>query len=426
MKQRINKINPTILDYPMKILHTSDWHLGQKLIEKDRLEEHEIFLNWLLQTLEECQVDILIVAGDIFDAHNPPKDAENRYAHFLAKASKVTPNIVIVAGNHDSTATLEAYKPVLRALNVHVVGAFNEDLNQEILTLKNGKSQTIEAVIAAAPFLRDNFLLRCISAEEISDRKQRIAQAIRDHYARLAEAVAFYEKEGIPILTTGHLFAAGAKASESEKQIHVGALDSVTADIFPPIFSYVALGHLHRPQKVAGQNHIRYSGSPIPLSFSEAGEKKEALLLEYQGAQLTQITPLPIPTWRALRRIKGSHEETLDIIASYDAQNREEPLEPWFDAVITANSLGKSEHEQIQRLAKERNLELLSIKLEKTQSAEPRSWTKNFEAFDIAKLKPEELFRQKFLFDRQTEPTPQIWEAFKELLNSVENNENQI
>jgi exonuclease SbcD len=410
----------------MKILHTSDWHLGQKLIEKDRAKEHDIFFNWLLQTLEERQVDILVIAGDIFDVHNPPKDAENRYATFLAQASRVTRHIIVVAGNHDSTSTLEAYKPVLRALNVHVVGAFNEDPSQEILTLKNGKSQTIEAVIAAAPFLRDNFLARSIAAEEISDRKQRIAQAIRDHYARLADAIAIYEKEGIPLLATGHLFAAGGLASESEKQIHIGTLDNITADVFSPIFSYVALGHLHRPQKVAKQDCIRYSGSPIPLSFSEAGEKKEVLLLEYEGALLTQITPLPIPTSRALRRIKGSLEETLDVIAGYDALNREEELEPWFDSIITANSLGKNEQERLLRLAKERNLELLSIKLEKKQSAEARSWTETFETFHLEKLEPAELFKQKFLLDRQTEPTTEVWEAFYELASLVENNENEI
>ncbi|MCS6905978.1 MAG: exonuclease SbcCD subunit D C-terminal domain-containing protein [Bacteroidia bacterium] len=413
----------------MKILHTSDWHLGQKLIEKDRAEEHKLFLDWLLEVLEEKQINILVIAGDIFDTHNPPKEAENYYADFLARASKITEHIVIIAGNHDSTATLEAYKAVLKALDIHVVGSFNEDPAQEILPLRNRKSKQIETVVAAVPFLRDNLLIRSIPREDIQDRKERMVQAMYDHYQRIAEATSAYEKEKIPLIATGHLFVAGAKDSESERQIHVGTLDCMKADIFAPIFSYVALGHLHRPQQVAQKEFIRYSGSPIPLSFGEVEDKKstkEVVLLEYNGSQLQKISPISVPTARSLKRFKGTFEEVMDAMEKYNFENIEGKLEPWFDAVITANTLSRVQYEKVQEVARQKKIELLSIKLEsRNKDHSNNSQIEDYGSLDWERIKldPIELFKKKYQADNGKEPSKELMDAFYELFSIVQNNE---
>jgi len=256
----------------MRILHTADWHLGARLVERDRLPEHTAFLEWLIDTLRSEKIDALLVSGDVFDAANPPQDAVALYFDFLKRLADLkTVKAIITGGNHDSASHLNAPRELLRRFEVHVFGHAGEN---NIVDLGG-------AVIAAVPFLRERDLRQAAAGETITIVHEQVRAAIRAHYT--AQLAACREiAQGRPIIAMGHLTVLGAATSDSERDIHIGNLGSVGADLFDG-FDYTALGHLHRPQRVAGQESIRYSGSPIPLSFSEAADAKSVVILDTQN-----------------------------------------------------------------------------------------------------------------------------------------------
>lgn len=255
----------------MRILHTADWHLGARLVERDRLPEHAAFLDWLIDTLRSEKIDALLISGDVFDAANPPQDAVALYFDFLKRLADLkTVKAVITGGNHDSASHLNAPRELLRHFEVHVFGHAGDN----IVDLGG-------AIIAAVPFLRERDLRQAAAGETITAVHEQVRAAIRAHYA--AQLAACREiAQGRPVITMGHLTVLGATTSDSERDIHIGNLGAVGADIFTG-FDYTALGHLHRPQRVAGQETVRYSGSPIPLSFSEAADAKSVVLIETQS-----------------------------------------------------------------------------------------------------------------------------------------------
>ncbi|NRA49197.1 MAG: exonuclease subunit SbcD, partial [Phaeodactylibacter sp.] len=254
----------------MKIIHTSDWHLGQKLLHNDREQEHRLALQWLLETIRKEKADGLIVAGDIFDIGNPPNYARSLYYQFLRNLLNTEcRHVVITGGNHDSPAMLNAPRELLQALNVHVIGAAGEGPEDEVVVWKSPEDE-IEAVIAAVPFLRDRDLRYSVAGETGLERVAQIKTGIRKHYDRVADHIAgHYDIASVPVICTGHLYASGASASGKQDNIYIGNTENIDAQHFPDLFDYVALGHIHRAQKVGGLEHVRYSGSLIPLSFSE-------------------------------------------------------------------------------------------------------------------------------------------------------------
>jgi exonuclease SbcD len=276
----------------MRILHTADWHLGARLIERDRLAEHAAFLDWLIDTLRAEKIDALLLSGDVFDAANPPQDAVALYFDFLKRLADLkTVKAIITGGNHDSASHLNAPRDLLRRFDVHVFGHAGAD---NLVDLGG-------CVVAAVPFLRERDLRQASAGETLATVHGQVRTAIRDHYAvQLAAARAL--AQGRPVLAMGHLTVLGASTSDSEREIHIGTLDSIGAEIFDG-FDYTALGHLHRPQRVAGRDNLRYSGSPIPLSFSEAADAKSVVIIETAGMKVETLT---IPVTRHLIRVKAA------------------------------------------------------------------------------------------------------------------------
>jgi exonuclease SbcD len=292
----------------MKILHTADWHLGKKLEQSERTEEHQDFLDWLIVKLSDEQIDVLIIAGDIFDTSSPSNTALEQYYHFLSKVKNTNcKEVIIIGGNHDSISTLNAPQQLLKHFNIHVIGGVPDEFDKQIIEIRD-KNQNLELVVCAVPFLRDKDIRLSVAGETAIEREQRIKQGIVNHYHNFKEYILDYKKEGIPVFATGHLFAAGAETSESEKEIHVGNLGQIGGEMFPIEFDYVALGHIHRPQLVNKMSHIRYSGSPIALSFSETDDQKQVLILHIEDRKLKNIEELKVPTYRKLLRIKGDLE----------------------------------------------------------------------------------------------------------------------
>ncbi|ALW86531.1 hypothetical protein AUC43_16440 [Hymenobacter sedentarius] len=319
----------------MRVLHTADWHLGQRFISgHERTDEHRHFLHWLVATVREHAVEILVIAGDVFDSGSPSNQALELYYDFLLQMqSTECRDIVVVGGNHDSPATLNAPARLLRHLRVHVVGCVPDCFEDQVLILNDAAGQP-GLVVCAVPFLRDRDVRLSVPGETAEEREARLKQGIADHYARIAEVEHVWQLKanGLPVLATGHLYAAGAAPSDSERTIHVGNLGQVTAEHFPEIFDYVALGHLHRPQRVGGREHIRYSGSPIALSFSEIDHGKEVLLLDFAGGKLATLVALAVPGTRRLLRFHGELDEVLGLLVAYD--NTGYLLPAWVDVEV--------------------------------------------------------------------------------------------
>ena len=287
----------------MRILHTADWHLGKRL-HRHSLHRHQVqFIEWLLQTVEGQAVDAVLVAGDIFDTANPSSEARNLYYSALARLHALGCQVIITGGNHDSPSVLEAPRSLLKALNIHVLGEKTAS-PADMLTPVYDAAGTPAAMVSTVPFLRDGDLRRLAGGETESQREEAVRQGIARVFQEQADE-AHRHGQGVPQIAMGHLFVRGVSTSDSERDIQVGNQASVEDSVFSDIFDYVALGHIHKPQRVGAQKRIFYSGSPIPLSFSEYQDQKRVMLLEVNDDGL-RTQSLPVPTYFRLPRMEGT------------------------------------------------------------------------------------------------------------------------
>lgn len=397
----------------MKILHTSDWHLGQKFLNHNRFHENEQTLNWLLQLIDEQQVDVLIIAGDIFDTMNPPNYARTLYYNFLNKLEKThCRHTIIVGGNHDSPTTLNAPRELLKTKNIYVVGAATEKLEEEIITLKN-KAGEIEAVVAAVPFLRDPDIRRSVAGELFEDRENRIRTGIKNHYHQLAENMLQYEDLGVPIIATGHLFASKATDNKDSK-IYIGNLENIGVEDFPDVFDYVALGHIHKAQRVYFTNHIRYSGSLIPLGFKEIEDVKSVYLIDFKGRNFEKTT-IDVPVSRRLIQVSGSYDEvTAELMALEIDKNA---LTAWVEVVVLTEKMIPNLMEDLKAIVNNKNIQILNFRLKNIiqKSLQP------IESQNLKTMNELEVF-EKRLENVDATPTEkkELTATFKELINWIE------
>jgi len=292
----------------MKILHTSDWHIGRTLYGQKRHREFEAFFTWLVDTIHGEKVDVLLVAGDIFDNSVPDTRSQELYYRFLNKvAASRCRHVVIIAGNHDSPAFLDAPRGLLRTLDVHVVGTLPDDPEEEVLTLDNADGAP-GLVVCAVPYLRERDIRVAEPGESPEQKERKIVAGIREHYARVV-AIAEQRRTRlgghIPLVVMGHLFTTGGKTLEGDgvRDLYVGSLGHVGMDVFPPGIDYMALGHLHVPQQ-AGAPWRRFSGSPLPMGFGEAGQRKSVCVVEFADLE-PRVRQLPVPVFQRLARIRG-------------------------------------------------------------------------------------------------------------------------
>jgi DNA repair protein SbcD/Mre11 len=379
----------------MRILHTSDWHLGQRLVNLERTEEHQHFLDWLLKTIEIEQVEVLLMAGDVFDTGAPSNTALKQYYNFLTKVCNTCcRHIVLIGGNHDSVSTLNAPKELLDCFNIKVIGGATPNYLDELITLHD-PSGKLELVVCAVPFLRDRDIRLSVAGESYEERETRLKEGIAKHYAQFIPHLQEYKPYGVPMIAMGHLFAAGGTASDSEKEIHVGNLGQIGADQFPKEFNYVALGHLHRPQKVNNAHHIRYSGSPIPLSFSEITDNKVVFILDFQGNQLLHLHEIEIPVCRKLVRFKGSLEKVKQQVASYD--NSSYTLPAWAEIQVELDALVPDLTQQLEEVLqlKKDQLQLLIHRPPITRSAPKALEQQVQEEIDLHSLGEKDVFLKR-------------------------------
>ncbi len=309
----------------MKFLHTADWHLGRRLHGQELAAEHDACLDEIIRLIREHRVDAFIHAGDVFDTGTPPNYALKQYYNFLARVAQAgCGTVIITGGNHDSPTALNAPKDLLEALNIYVVGGATENIADEILPIKNSEGKTI-GYCCAVPFLRDKDLRYSMPGETDAERSKRIVAGIQEHYERVVAAAQLLNTDDLPIIATGHLFAQGGITGDldNKEQIHVGNLGQIGADAFPAGLAYVALGHLHRPQKVGGRDTVRYSGSPVALDFSERDDAKQVVIVECLPKQTARIEIIPLPTFRRLVRFSGMFAEVEHAIKDFDTNKYE-------------------------------------------------------------------------------------------------------
>jgi len=346
----------------MKILHTSDWHLGRSLYGRKRYDEFESFLVWLSETIQEREIDALVIAGDIFDTSAPSNRAQELYYRLLCRvATSSTRHVVIISGNHDSPSFLDAPKELLRALDVHVIGSASDTPEDEVLVLRNEKGVP-ELIVCAVPYLRDRDIRLAEAGESVEDKERKLIDGIRNHYATIAAlAEQTRQKLGIdvPIIAMGHLFTAGGKTVDGDgvRELYIGSLAHVTAEIFPESFNYVALGHLHVPQKVDGMETIRYSGSPLPMGFGEAKQQKSVCQVEFHGKGTT-VHLIDVPVFQKLQRISGDWGGISNRILELSAID----FRGWLEIIYKGDEIIGDLRERLETAISGTRMEILRIK----------------------------------------------------------------
>ena len=282
----------------IRILHTADWHLGQTFFGYDRTEEHEVFLNWLAEEIRQKEIDALIIAGDVFDVSNPSAASQSMYYQFIYRVTAENPylQIVIVAGNHDSAARLEAPLPLLQAMRTEVRGVVRKleggeiDYDHLTVELKNRKGE-VELLCMAVPFLRQG------DYPAVQTEGNPYAEGVRELYAQLLQRLWKRRTENQAILAIGHLQATGSEIAEkdySERTV-IGGLECVSPEAFSEQIAYTALGHIHKAQRVSGRENVRYAGSPIPMSFAEKHYHHGVVMVTFDGGCAVDIERLECP-----------------------------------------------------------------------------------------------------------------------------------
>lgn len=360
----------------MKILHTSDWHLGRSLYGRKRHEEFSDFLDWLAGAIERFGVDALLVAGDVFDTGTPSNRAQELYYRFLCRvASSSCRHVIVTAGNHDSPSFLDAPKEVLKTLNVHVVGSVSEHPEDEVILISSPGETAMDnedsAVICAVPYLRDRDIRTVEPGETVDDKNRKLLEGIRRHYAevlRVAEGMRAEilrdsgmeaSHDSVPIVAMGHLFTAGGRTVDGDgvRELYVGSLAHVEKELFPSSIDYLALGHLHVPQRVDREEHMRYSGSPLPVGFGEAGQVKKVILVEFSG-KTPEIREIEVPVFQQLVRIAGSLDEILIVIEELAKKQSR----AWLEIEYTGNEIIGNLRERLDEALTGSAIEIRRIK----------------------------------------------------------------
>lgn len=397
----------------MKILHTADWHLGHRLHEQSQQEEQTLFLSWIENYIIKNDIDVLLISGDVFDTGAPSHQSSEMYYNFLIQLKATTCNsVIITGGNHDSPGTLNAPKQLLDALSIKVVGRATEKIEDEVFEIE---AHGEKVIIGAVPYLRDGDIRRAVAGESFDELTDKYKTALINHYTSSAAQCKLINTTKAPVIAMGHLFATGGSVSDSEQNIYVGTLGHIGAEDFPAYFDYIALGHLHRPQIIGGNDKVRYSGSPNILSFSEIDYDKKVLTLTIKNNQISSIKEDVVPCFREFYRLTGTALECMDQFPNVISNSYQ--LTPWVEIVLNEDNSVNTD--ALKEMAKNYSFEILKTSLKNQRRIKGIDELLE-NAKSIKELVPTEVFKLKCKemgFD--LEESPKIWDAFNEILQSV-------
>ncbi|TVQ17898.1 MAG: exonuclease subunit SbcD [Bacteroidetes bacterium] len=400
----------------LKILHTSDLHIGKRLYQAELYEEQNLFFQWLVDCIRQNQVNVLLVSGDVFDVANPSSESRRIYFELLRELMILKCKVVIAGGNHDSPAVLEAPRELLKHLDIYVTGSLPDDYSSMLVPVKNKAGET-EVVVACVPFLRDADLRRYNQDENYEERTEAIRKGIVKVFQLTAEECKTHFP-GVPALAMGHLFVQGGFVSESEREIQVGNLAGLEVKNLPDYFSYYALGHLHKPQE-PGEKFI-YSGSPVQLSFSESGNANRVMLITTDQQSLS-FESIPVPLNRKLVRIEGTVEEIRQILRTYSSEGRRLPDLIELIALEEKHDPAKlMDLETVIEDFKHENATILKYRI-RFANAALGSASLYDESQRISEMKAEDVFVKRLDREELPEPTrDMLLDAFREILDEVE------
>ena len=399
----------------MKILHTADWHLGHRLLENSQLEEQTLFLKWIENYINDEKINVLLISGDIFDSASPSNQSMKMYYNFLMKLKGTAcKSVIITGGNHDSAGILNAPKELLEALSIKVVGKATENIKDEVFEIDINNEKVI---IAAVPYLRDGDIRRAVAGESFENLTDKYKTALINHYQAAAEQCKSINTNNAPVIAMGHLFAVGGTISDSEQNIYVGTLGHIGAADFPMYFDYIALGHLHRPQVIGGNEKVRYSGSPNILSFSEVNYDKKVLVLTVEDNEITNVKDAVVPCYRNFYRITGNMTECMEQFPNLISNSYE--LTPWVEIMLKENHSINTD--ALKKEAEKYSFEILKIALKKQQTnIGIEELLKNTKS--IKELLPRDVFKLKCKeMGVNLDEKPQVLDAFNEILQAVKN-----
>jgi exonuclease SbcD len=408
----------------LKILHTADWHLGQKFFHRTRQQEHRAALEWLLNLIREEAIDVVILAGDIFDTDNPPNYARKLYYDFLQQLTR-TPckAVVIVAGNHDSANMLDASKELLKHLAVFVVGSIPTERSEQLLSLKDPETGDLLAVVAAVPYLRDRDVRKSIAGEDFERGIERLKAGIHQHYQEMATLAAAFSEHKVPLLVTGHLYAAGGQRGERPDIIHIGHADVISADSFSEVFDYVALGHLHRLQQLDAPRPIWYSGSLIPLDFSELNYSQCVRIISFEGKEMIDSRNVTVPLTRKLRTFAGTVAE---IKQKLEQLSPAAELDTWLRLEVQTDVQLPHLQDELEEIIADKPAEIMQVKLlsSATRSVDTEAYQQlqsldDLEAVDVFRLAAQQSGQLP------NEELQQLENSFKELLSWMQEREQE-
>ncbi|MEY2631627.1 MAG: Exonuclease SbcD [Pseudomonadota bacterium] len=407
----------------MRLLHTSDWHLGQSFHEHDRQAEHQAFLDGLLHCLAQEQPDALLIAGDLYDSSNPPASAQHQFHRFLIAARAALPRlrIVLIAGNHDAPGRLDAMAPLLQLLDATVIGQVprqpdqSPDLDRMLLPLP-GPDGAIAAWCLALPFLRPADVPRCPDA---ADPYQAGIVAL---YRQLQERALARRQPGQALIAMGHCHMQhGEVSQDSERPLVIGGAEALPASLFGPELAYVALGHLHRAQQVGGQSRLRYSGSPLPLSFAEIDYPHQLLRIDLDGEQLREVRSLPVARPVPLLRVPSRPAPLPQVEAELAAlQLPEDGPPPYLEVRVRLDAPEPDLRRRIETALGDRRVRLARIEVSRSARSEDLELP-GYSLDELARLAPEQVFarlcQEKIGPDTPERPglVAELEQAFREL-----------
>ncbi|WP_408096679.1 exonuclease SbcCD subunit D [Peredibacter sp. HCB2-198] len=373
----------------MRILHTSDWHLGKRLFKLDRSPEHELFLNWLLSILREEKIDVLLIAGDIFDTPTPPHQSLEVFYNFLHRVStETTTDTYIIAGNHDSGLLLEAPARLLSFHRVKIWGKLSPETKDHWINITKG-NESID--LCALPFFRSYELLPQGEGDALA-----VLKTYLNHNSRT------------PTILMLHHLAGVFEAAGSEQVISLSGVDSIPTEVMDS-FNYVALGHIHKPQKVGKKSY--YSGSPIPMRFSET-QRKSVMIIDVKNSEF-EIRVHQIPIFRDLFIVKADESNYLAKLKELTPSTE---LKGMVEVQLNLAAPRIGLIDEIKEVLDKKGLELLSfLPFYAAKDDAPKKHEKLFE------LSPLELFQEFYAtkFPEKKEVPDDLKADFIELLEKV-------
>ena len=398
----------------MKILHTSDWHIGKHLHKYDLSPDMDLFFSWMIDYIKSENIDVLLVSGDIFDQANPSQAAYKQYYDLLKSLINLNCKIILTGGNHDSAAVLNAPKELLRSFDITVIGGAT-DLMKELFVEIEKEGEKL--VVAAVPFLKDRDIRKSVAGETYATKIEQLKSGLQTYFSNIN---LHYKKNysGEPFIVMGHLYVQGSKMSDSERAIQIGNLAGVEAFMFEEIPHYVALGHIHKPQIISQTHNLHYCGSPVALSFSERRDQKRINVITIKDQKIANVEFVAIPKHRNLITFEGNLQE---ITQKLEAYAEETTLMSLAEIIVNEEVESIERRQAFEELINSQpNAHIEIVKSRLNFKSKIRGATDAFAVgTDVADVTPMEMFEKKLELQSGLENTEALKHAFREIMEEL-------